>query len=85
MHCLSQEKIGTDYCFSIHLDETKFKAAPNDKVPDPDYVEHFTWGMPPAGVTEKDYIAMIKRELPLLVADRLSKMNPKGVPLSMFN
>jgi hypothetical protein len=70
---LIEEKQATEYYFLVHMDETKKLA---DGSPDPVYVREYRWGInPPPGQTEAEYLANIKNEISLLVADELSHMN----------
>lgn len=71
MTYLTAEKQATQYFFCVQLDNS------------PENVREFSWGLkPPEGQTDAQYIASIKREIGLLVADELSRMNPQTAPES---
>jgi hypothetical protein len=77
MTYLTAEKQATQYFFRVQMDEN------------PENVREFAWGLtPPEGQTETVYLANIKREIGLLVADELSRMNPAlaevATPLAGF-
>jgi len=85
MKYLKAEKQRIQYFFQVHMDETKKLA---DGTPDPNFVREYIWGIQPLeGQTETDYLASIKREIGLLVADELTRMEtpaPTPTPLAGF-
>ena len=85
MKFLKAEKQANQYHFKVHMDETKKLS---DGTPDPTYVREYIWGpQPPEGQTDTVYLASIKREIGLLVADELSRMatpTPTPTPLVGF-
>ena len=85
MKFLKAEKQPTQYYFQVWMDETKKQS---DGTPDPAYVREYEWGIqPPEGQTDTVYLASIKREIGLLVADelvRLSTPAPTQTPLAGF-
>lgn len=76
MTYLTAEKQPTQYCFLVQMDDN------------PENIREYTWGLtPPVGQTEQQYLDSIKREIGLLVADELARMNapqPESVPLEGF-
>jgi len=85
MKFLKAEKQPTQYYFQVWMDETKKQS---DGTPGPAYVGEYAWGIqPPEGQTDTDYLASIKREIGLLVADELTGMAtpaPTPAPLAGF-
>lgn len=80
MKYLTAEKQSTQFFFRVHMDITKPQT--------PDNVREYSWGLtPPTGQTETQYLDNIKREIGLLVADELNRMNtptPAPTPLAGF-
>ena len=85
MKYLKAEKQANQYYFQVHMDETKIQ---EDGTPDPVYVREYVWGIqPPEGQTDAVYLANIKRQIELLVADELARMEtpaPATTPLTGF-
>lgn len=85
MKYLKAEKQTNQYYFLVHMDETKKLT---DGTPDPAYVREYCWSIVlPNRQSETDYLANIKREIGLLVADELSRMKtpaPAPTPLAGF-
>ena len=85
MKFLIAEKQPSQYYFQVHMDETKTLS---DATPDPNFVREYAWGIqPPEGQTKQEYLASIKREIGLLVADELTRMAtpaPTPTPLVEF-
>lgn len=80
MKIIEAKDMSTEYCFCVHIDETKLDA--NGK-PDPAYLKDFTWGkQPPIGQTATQYLTSIKKEMKLLCQLELEKLNV-GIPLAM--
>lgn len=80
MKLIKARELATEYQFSVHLDETKFK----DGEPDPDYVVEYTWGKePPPGRTKAQYLNDIKREIKLLTQHELARRLASETALSM--
>ena len=76
---LKAEKQANQYYFQVHMDETKNLP---DGTPDPAYVREYSWAIqPPEGQTDTVYLASIKREIGLFVADELTRMaTPAPIP-----
>lgn len=73
--CLTAEMQATQYYFKYTLDDTKMQ---EDGTPDLAYIREWTYGIvTPEGLTDADYVDMMKRELPLLAQAELDAMNPQ--------
>lgn len=80
MKIIEAKDMGNEYCFCVHLDETKLDANGN---PDPAYLKYFAWGkQPPSGQTATQYLASIKNEMKLLCQLDLDTLNA-GTALAM--
>lgn len=70
--CLVAEKQATQYYFKYTFDDTKT---------DDSYIREWTYGLQPLeGMTDADYVAMMRKELPLLAQAELDAMNPTPAP-----
>jgi hypothetical protein len=66
MQYLRAEKQVDQYYFQVLLDETS---------QNPQIREYTFLPNPPEGLTETEYVDSMKREIPLLVADELQRIN----------
>lgn len=86
MKYLKAEKQTNQYYFQVHMDETRVQ---EDGTPDHTYAREYVWGIqPPKGQTDAVYLASIKSQIGLLVANELAKMStpytPTPTPLAGF-
>lgn len=78
MQYLKAEKQENQYYFQVVLDETSA---------DPQIREYTFLPVPPAGLTETEYVDSMRREIPLLVQDELARIaqsNVQPIPLEGF-
>lgn len=66
------------YRLVVWLDDTRTVGSD----PDPAWLRRFTFGPPPAGMTEAAYLTAVKREVKQLVQDELARIaDTEGAPL----
>lgn len=80
--CLIAEQQTNQFYFKYTLDDTKLAL---DGTPAPEYIREWSYApQPPEGMSEADYIAMMKRELPLLAQSELDAMQtPAPAPTTL--